>query len=277
MNLYKFRSVDTNNIVALANRQLWFSSRDDFNDPFEGSWIRNNHISQEMLSTAVYKSKEDIGEKKYLKMLFDMGLKEEGLTNDTLFQRMAEHDLDVLINEVHGSKIVCLSMESESNDPIENNLMWSHYADGLRGYCLVFDNEALQQDVHESSDRSMRPIEVEYKNIPNTLKLDEFVRSKGMLGNDDTDFVQSVTETIATKSLDWKYENEMRIVSLSKDKFHTYSQSTLKEIVLGEKMSPSHKKLVKDTVLANHPNILIKEARLKPNSYKITIVPHENA
>lgn len=42
-------------------------------------------------------------------------------------------------------------------------------------------------------------------------------------------------------------------------------------------MPLSHKKLVKDKILANHPDITIKESRLQPDSYKITIVQHENA
>jgi DUF2971 family protein len=276
MKLYKFRSVNTNNLAALASRQLWFSSQYDFNDPFEGACIKDNYVPQEMLSTFACKSKEEVGAQKYSEMLSELGLEEEGLTNESLFQKMAEHDLDALIKIVHDSKIVCLSMESNENNPIENNLMWSHYADGLRGFCLVFDNEFLQKDINESSNKSMRPIKVEYKDIPNTLKLEDLIRSDVMLGNDDTNFIESVTETIATKSLDWKYENEMRIMSLSKDGFHMYRESTLKEIILGEKMLVSQAKLVIDTVLANHPNITIKEARLIPDSYKITVVPHEN-
>ena len=44
MKLYKFRAVNTNSLTLLANNQLWFSSLDDFNDPFEGAHILNNHL-----------------------------------------------------------------------------------------------------------------------------------------------------------------------------------------------------------------------------------------
>lgn len=273
MNLYKFRTVNTNNLIALSNRQLWFSNQHDFNDPFEGAFIQDNYVPKEKLSTFVCKPKEEIGVKKYLEMLENLGLKEEGLTNDVLLQKIAEHDMGKLISIVHNSKIVCLSMGSEKNDPITNNLMWSHYADGLRGFCLVFDNDLLQNDMSESSDKAMRPIEVEYKDTPNTLKLEEFVGSEIILGHTDADVVHSVTKTIATKSLDWEYENEMRMMSLSKENFHMYEPNTLKEIVIGEKMPIAHKKLLTDTIAANHPGIAVKEAKLMPNSYKITIIP----
>ncbi|MFT6989937.1 MAG: hypothetical protein ACJASL_001914 [Paraglaciecola sp.] len=47
--LYKFREVNTNNLSALANNKFWFSSLNDFNDPFEGSHIKGNNIDSELL------------------------------------------------------------------------------------------------------------------------------------------------------------------------------------------------------------------------------------
>lgn len=44
MYLYKFREINTNNLSALENNQLWFSSINDFNDPFEGSHVKENNI-----------------------------------------------------------------------------------------------------------------------------------------------------------------------------------------------------------------------------------------
>jgi hypothetical protein len=274
MELYKFRDVNINNLTALANRQLWFSNQSDFNDPFEGAHTKDNKVPQELLDIFVSKSKEEVGETKFTKMLTDMGLKEGTFTNDQLFQKIAEHDIQVLINTIHNSKIVCLSLYESENDPISNNLMWSHYADGLRGFCLVFDGDLLQQDIYSSSNKAMRPIKIEYKSTPNTLSLLDFIKSESILGSDtDINFVQTVTETIATKSVEWSYENEFRIMCLDKSNFHNYSVESLKEIIIGEKMPASQKKLLLATVRASHPEIIVKEARLKPNSYSLEIVP----
>ena len=273
MRLYKFREFNTNNLTTLANKQLWFSNRVDFNDPFEGAHIRNNQVPKDILGTFVSKSKEEIGETKFTEMLTNMGLKEDQFTDEQLFQKIAEHDLQILIKYIHKSKIVCLSLYETKNDPIINNLMWSHYANGLRGFCLVFDGDSLQQDIYSSTNKIIRPIKIQYQKTPNTLNLLDFIKSESILGSDpNIDFVQAVTETIATKSTEWAYENEFRIVSLDTSNFHCYSSQALKEIVIGEKMPQTQRKLLIDTVMSSHPKVAIKEARLIANSYLLEIV-----
>ncbi|ABG41258.1 hypothetical protein Patl_2747 [Paraglaciecola sp. T6c] len=273
MLLYKFREFNANNLTALANKQLWFSNQSDFNDPFEGAHIKDNLVPQDILDVFVCQSKEEIGQKKYTEMLTEMGLKEGEFTNAQLFQKIAEHDLQILIDVIHNSKIVCLSLSEPGNDPIYNNLMWSHYADGLRGFCLVFDNDLLQQDIYSSSNKVMRPIKIQYQNTPNTLNLVDFIKSESVLGSEGSDnFVQAVTETIATKSTEWDYENELRIMSLDKSNFHHYASETLKEVVIGEKMPSTQRKLLIDTLKATYPDVIIKEAKLQTESYSLEIV-----
>lgn len=273
MKLYKFREFNANNITALANRQLWFSQRSDFNDPFEGAHVKDNGLSKELLNTFACKLKNEISEENFAKMLTDMGLKEGEVTNEKLFQKIAEFNLQPLINIVHNSKITCLSLSEPENDPIRNNLMWSHYADGLRGFCLVFDGESLQKDIYLSSNESMRPIKIQYKSTPNTLSLLDFIKSDFVLDNDqDIDFIETVIKTIATKSVEWSYENEFRILTLNENNFHNYSEKTLKEIVVGMKIPEPQRKLLLDIIKTNYPNIIIKEARLKPDSYSLEII-----
>lgn len=273
MKLYKFRDINTNNLTALANKQLWFSDQCDFNDPFEGAHIKDNQVPQDILDIFVCKSKEEVGEEKFKEMLNDMGLQEGQFTNDQLFQKIAEHDLQIIVDIIHNSKIVCLSLSEQENDPLYSNLMWSHYADGLRGFCLVFDADSLQQDIYQSSNKTMRPIKIQYQNTPNTLKLLDFIKSESVLGSDnDINFVEAVTKTIATKSKAWEYENELRILSLSKSQFHHYSEDSLKEIIIGEKMPQEQRKLLLDTVKAVHPSVVVKEARLIADSYSLEIV-----
>jgi hypothetical protein len=273
MKLYKFREFNTNNLTALSNKQLWFSNQSDFNDPFEGAHIKDNQIPQDILDTFICKSKADIGNEKFSEMLTEMGLIEGEFTNSELFQKIAEHDLQVIIDIIHNSKIVCLSLSEPKNDPINNNLMWSHYADGLRGFCLVFDSDLLQQDIYSSSNKTMRPIQIQYQSNPNTLKLLDFMKSESIFGSDDyINFVQSVTETIATKSTEWSYENEFRILTLDKSNFHYYSENSLMQVIVGEKMPQVQRKLLLDIIKASHPEIKFKEARLMSNSYALEIV-----
>jgi len=61
MKLYKFRTVNTNSLSLLGSNQLWFSSLDELNDPFEGAHILNKHLPNEILSTFKCKSKNKRG------------------------------------------------------------------------------------------------------------------------------------------------------------------------------------------------------------------------
>ncbi len=272
LSLFKFREVNTNNLSALANNQLWFSSLNDFNDPFEGAHIKDHHINIDELTNFECKIKDEVGVEEYNKILSELELVDGKYTQTELFKKIAEHDLDKFISIVHNSKVICFSMEDETKNPLTNNLMWSHYANGLRGFCLVFNGDELLKDLFKSTKESMRPIIVEYKDKPNILKLNEFIHSEGLYSNSDINFVQKVTETIATKSTDWEYEKEFRVMSLNQESFHNYSPSSLKEIVIGDKMPEAERNLLLKIVSGLCKNILIKTARLQNNSYKIEIV-----
>ncbi len=279
MRLYKFRTVDTYSLSALSNSKLWFSALSDFNDPFEGSHMLDSHLSNSDLNLikemVQWKPKEEVGEEAYEKMLSEMGINEEGLTNDKLFKSIAIHELDILINIIHASKICCFSVSDDEKDPLKENLMWSHYSNGLRGFCLVFNGDALQIDINNSSQQAIRAIQVKYQNKPNELKLSDYVKSESELNTAKNDYFQYITETIATKSLAWEYENEVRILALGDHNIHAYLPDTLLEIVVGEKMPEDQKNLVINTAKNANPSVSIKEARLKQNSYKLEIIDYE--
>ena len=276
MKFYKFRIVDTYSLSALSTNNLWFSTANDFNDPFEGAHILNNNLSSEDLSLikakVKWKSKDEIGKEEYREMLEDLGVQNDNLSEEDLFKKITEHDLAALIDVVHNSKITCLSLYDNEKDPLKENLMWSHYSDGLRGFCLVFDARKLEDDINKSTKQSMRIIQVKYQDEPNELSLSDYIKSESILNETNDDYLQSVTETITTKSKDWEYENEVRILAMSKLNLHTYSPEALVEIVVGERMPEEQKKLVIDTAKNANPDIIIKQARLKPDSYQLEIV-----
>lgn len=273
MKLYKFRTLGVNSLTLLSSNQLWFSSFSGFNDPFEGMYILDDSVSDEELAQFDILSKNELGEEKYNEMLSGLGLVEGQFTKRDLFLGLAHHDFKKFISITHGAHISSFSLCDDEKDPIDENLMWSHYAAGLRGFCLVFDYEKLLSDIMDSSERAIMPIKVNYQDAPNTLRLLDFVQSNGVLGGEeDDDYVQTVTETIATKSGDWSYENGIRILSLDSVNIHRYAPGSLIEIVVGERMPEEHKKLVLDMVKSNNSDISIKKARLVPNSYNLEIV-----
>lgn len=260
---------------ALANSQLWFSEIQAFNDPFEGMFILDDSLSEEVLklwkNSASWKPDSEINVADRDTKLRQLGLNKHDYTKEEFVKALAMDELDIIVSLVRMSKIVSMSLSDRENDPITENLMWSHYADGLRGFCLVFSSEQLQRDINESSDRVMRPIKVMYQNKPNALRLSDFLSSETVLGDSEIDYIEHVIQTVATKSKSWKYENEMRILSMSESNMHSYTSSALSEIVIGDKMPLDQQKLVIHTAKMANPDIIVRRAKLKKNSYVIEI------
>jgi hypothetical protein len=97
--------------------------------------------------------------------------------------------------------------------------MWSHYADSHAGVCLGFDPEvsyfALAQPVRYTRSR---PI------------VDPTVQSEA----------QMLDASLYTKSLDWAYEEEWRIVVTSGPGKYTVPRNALRSIIVGARISHEH-------------------------------------
>lgn len=277
--LYKFREVNTNSLSSLANAELWFSSKDDFNDPFEGTLVLEESLHES--DYALWKSNVDWKmevhprDKEFVKICQLLGLDPYKTDEKKLILEGLRFELNMLTEIVHESKFLCLSQRDQKCDPIYENLMWSHYAQGLRGFCLVFNNDGLQKDISLASNQRMRGIKIIYQDQPNKISLSDFLRSDMWINENKQNYIQVVTETIATKSSAWKYENEMRIMTLDPQaNAYSYSPETLEEIVFGDKMPSRHKELLLSVAKSKYPNAKIKTARLIPNTYEIELVDH---
>lgn len=266
---YKFRGVDANSINSLANNELWFSAKDTFNDPFEGVWSINDTLKESDFNLL----KGHPAFTNWLAQAYvNSDIKENKKNENLLIIKYLKKEIKSLINIIHGSKILCLSFKEDKKDPIFENLMWSHYAQGLRGFCLVFNEKNLQKDINQASGKRMRAIEVLYPDVPNKLNLSDFLHHYILNNENRNAYIDKLTQTIATKLQAWKYEREVRILSLDYDAtYYNYSPSTLEEIVFGEKMSDKNRELLLIILKSKYPNVKIKIAKLIPNTYKLEI------
>ncbi|OCH61886.1 DUF2971 domain-containing protein [Vibrio splendidus] len=280
MKLYKFRQVDTYSLAGLANNTLWFSNLNDFNDPFEGSYIFDDSLTESDFSEleARLAKRTDVSEEAFQEMLKELGITDGGADKRNLIHKMAVRDYQSIVGIMHASKVLSTSYfdNSEKPDPLFSNLMWSHYANGLRGFCLVFDDELLLQSAVDGGV-GLRPILVRYTDDPRSLSLSDFVHSTYVLGNkSDVNLIEEVAQTVATKSQAWEYENECRLLSLEKNSAQAYDSKSLMEIVIGEKMPKDQQTLVINTAKSANPDIKIKLARLKENTYQLEVVDYES-
>ena len=87
-------------------------------------------------------------------------------------------------------------------------LMWSHYANYHKGFCIEYDFEQLENEYLFLSP-------VIYENEPTNLY------------NNDT---RVVYEQLLTKARDWKYENEWRVISTYKDDRLEFISDSIRKI-----------------------------------------------
>lgn len=244
MYLYKFSNVNINKLSCLASKTIWFSKLKNCNDPFEGAHAFIEH-EDEKVDKMKQSAAAVIGPSK----VFDL------ITADKLKEFSKQKISDIL-----NCGILSLSEHCEDKRPHLNNLMWSHYADGLAGYCLKFNKDKLISSIYHMDDISQLigkwAVNVEYS--PQRPEYDM------LTGNDPIDIIR-------TKSDHWTYENEFRLISRQSGK-HKYSADSLEEIILGEKMPMDQKKLICDIIKSNYSNIKFKQAVLQEGEYTIDIV-----
>jgi hypothetical protein len=165
-------------------------------------------------------------------------------------QRFSEDFLKLIPNRW---RIYCLTPVPDST------LMWSHYADNHRGICLEFGTDVpLFASALEVTYRSDYPTWA-----PN------LVASTG-------------ADILLTKSDDWKYEREYRIIGLGESVQRSFDASPLtlrgnfmhlpegaiKSVIVGCEANFSQiEQIVKRTV----PGLLIKRAVRSPNRYRLVI------
>lgn len=97
----------------------------------------------------------------------------------------------------------CGDNPDESQYAIQNTLMWSHYADEHRGFCVeyVFHRDDYRKDNFKELTVS-RLFKIKYRNLAEPINFTE--------QNASVPF--TTEEAFITKSQDWGYENEYRLL-----------------------------------------------------------------
>lgn len=283
MKLYKFCHVDTNKLASLADNTLWCSQLEKFNDPFEGEYqLNRNDFSDADIIRATEASmlieKRNCTPKKWIKIqskINKQGINSERLKKHVINQ--ATFTFEQSLQECKDYNATCFisnRIQSEVNsEPLENNLMWSHYADGLRGFCLAFDYESLYENFSENN-AFIAAIPVKYNNSVPILSPIEFIISF-VFSSDKSESIKYILTSISSKSKHWEYENEWRFFSSNSNTLQ-YKPSSLEQLIIGSKMPKDQQALVISVARAANPDIEVKLAKLIKGTYKIEIVDYIN-
>lgn len=230
MILY-YKYLPPERLSYLDDELLRYTQPIDLNDPFE----------------CLPKKPSEKEFKNIIKKVFELLYKKE-----IPFNENAEIlELEKIYNEAYqnvNNDIGILSLTKNWN----NTLMWSHYTNSHKGFCVGFDpkDEYFQNFLSSDLKKSKIIMEVVYS--------DKRVEIPMEFGKKKLEF-----EPFITKSTDWKYEEEVRVIStlnMSDKKINSnpveihlfkVPHKLIKEIVAGANMDKENEDLIKDFCTKN--------------------------
>ncbi|MFV0325946.1 MAG: DUF2971 domain-containing protein [Bacteroides xylanisolvens] len=136
-----------------------------------------------------------------------------------------------------------------------NELLWAYYTNGHKGFCIEYDFEKLRRSFPKEHLHSI--FKVQYKSDTPEFSINSITN---YLDND----AQFIKCLIATKSMAWEREEEIRITLYSSGLLGI-SPESVTGIYFGLRMPESDKKLIKNSLAGR--NIKYYQMKLKPNSY----------
>ena len=218
---FKYRAVNKNLIDSLVHSTLYFSPRENLNDPFD-SQIDVSKIIESLLNgdidNKLRTDLEFIQSKGEFFSNFERGYKDFG---------------------------IC-SFATE----LENTLMWSHYADEHRGIVLLYD---MPREFLDNPEEILGVSQVAYKE--NTIS--HWLRENAhKFEKDHFEFVTGLLKVVITaKSPEWGYENEGRIIRPRSGAYEA-PRSILKGITFGLRTSEKDEKLIRSIAEKYYQEIL---------------------
>lgn len=246
--LYKYGCFNKYTQQLFTTGKVYFASPDSFNDPFECDPVLSTHnLSRDkyrefLIRKAKENGENSAGAKAKAAHIMKAGLIDQPGTLSKIRQEMKDY--------YNRAGIYCLS---ETHDDI---LMWSHYADNHRGYCIQFEANsrtivfgAAQKVIYSAS-------------YPVADLLEE-------------DNVERLELALLTKYEGWSYEKEWRIIHLSHDEnrpawgLKDYPVNLMKKVILGARMAEDHKQSIESWIGQRREQVLLMQAQLHPSRYAL--------
>lgn len=209
--IFKYQGFSDTTLVALEKRQLYFSDPANFNDPFDCRLhFSNAPLTSDHIRELIQREKDH--HQLIPEVEGFLAGKGPQLTSSDLAE-IATRFTRNLLREFSARGVCCFS---EINDSL---LMWGHYANGHRGFCLEFDTGS---QVFEK----LHPVKYS-REIANVV-LQDALTEDGLL--------RLFSAAVTTKSKEWSYEQEWRLLHSIPGTLHSYNASSLKAVYCGVEM-----------------------------------------
>lgn len=250
--VYKYRDWGTDSHKFILEKfELWISDSLNFNDPFDCNIpvaydliTKDEGIAEQFIRNIVTAHVNKYGGDLELEVKEKLAL---GKHKDPAFIDSVKKSIHEKNRKNHGIF---------SATPINNNiLMWSHYANCHKGFCVGFDSKKLFEHLAGGGGEILYE-----KTYPIISPIDERQKQYAM--------------QIMTKSIHWTYEVEYRLTTLMKvNQAVEFPADIITEIIFGSRISETHKNEIKDLVAKKLPHVKLFSAKPHDSDFKLNIVP----
>ena len=290
--MFKFSAFNEYSIENLEKNQIWCNHYSAFNDPFECWSIEHTGIPDP------YKEKN-----RYQSVVEAWGYDPGPDNYDEFREYCSEFDNEYAMRVSYftdSARISCFCKE------INNLLMWSHYADGLRGFCIGFNKNLI---VHSSSSADVfnviygkQPVVIDsmvYEVVKDQIwyhemAIEEELSSRKYLKNYKPDIslpeykkalkqsrqlhFQMYFKMLCHKPIEWRYEKEIRLIYHSESENlegepYQYPASAIKSIYIGEKATDKNVDKLLSVLEKQKLDVPIYMARRNRENYEILLEP----
>ncbi len=251
--LYKFRNWEDGKAKQafgrriLTEREIYFASPDQFNDPFDGT-LPFKYKKEQLTPVNVFRKLVEVFTRNHKENspleIFKMASerqKSAGFDSDK-YWRDFHKDFTKTLNETFG----ILSLTTKK----ENILMWSHYSNSHQGFCVGLDTKILFKSV--------------ICQIGGVIYSDNFPEVD--LFSQDPEAIIRLT---CTKSKNWAYEDEVRLVRYARRSTTILPHECFKEIIVGCNMSQINKDEILQLKRKHFPKAAYFDTKINDEKFKL--------
>lgn len=250
-HLYRYQPFIDERMRVFTHGELFFYSPATLNDPFDSKVEFDfDNLSEEDIIQFLEKAA------KHGTLRFDIEhvLKNIRDSEDNSKHNLKKQALENLQPEIDALGLLCLST---INDDI---LMWSHYADKHKGFCLQFDKAKLE------AWQCCKPIDYD----------DKFLTFREFNNAFPEDNEKVARLLLLRKSGHWVCESEWRIIVKPEDdnsgsRYYKFPEEILIGVIFGCQMTDDRKRIIKDFLKNRKSHIQFYEAKKKENEFGLKI------
>ncbi len=243
-HIYKYENINTYSLKNLKAQAIYMASPLSFNDPYDCALSTvMKEISDEDLDRLVsyYVGREDVPED--AKKQFVTASKEE--LKSMLF-RASKSAIEQNVQQF--LELRGVSCFSEKKDDL---LMWAHYGGCYRGFCLEFKTD------FEMFDRLKQ---VHYS--PDIPRIDV---ATCLIEND----FDHIADLYCTKSINWQYEREWRLIHQKAGTSYVYSPEALKALYFGPNIDAHMMEILCLIIQGQNPQVEFWRGHLSKSEFKV--------